>query len=263
MVGQLVMLPVRVGVRATRLWFRVVEETVTVSATATGRVIELLTSRGSGGDGAGSGPGWGEDGAGGAPRSGGDGASTAPGSGAEDAGGTAPGPATSTTEPRSRRAGAAERDEVSDSTRVQARPDDERPQARRDVERAQTETQTPTEVHDFASPPAQPAPAPPLSAEPAHVSEEPELVEELAEPGAEEGAGAQVRVEPPWDGYGKMNAKQVLSRLASASPAELAAVELYEGSHRRRQTILNAVDRELRHANGSGSPTQERGRIDG
>lgn len=91
------------------------------------------------------------------------------------------------------------------------------------------------------------------------MSEEPELVEELAEPGAEEGAGAEVHVQPPWDEYEAMNAKQVISRLASASPAELAGVELYEGTHRRRQTILNAVERELRHTSGRGSHTQKRG----
>src|SRR5689334_19972782 len=36
--------------------------------------------------------------------------------------------------------------------------------------------------------------------EPAHISEEPELVEEFAEPGAEDGAGAEVHVQEPWDG---------------------------------------------------------------
>jgi hypothetical protein len=88
------------------------------------------------------------------------------------------------------------------------------------------------------------------------VSEEPTLVEELAEPGAEDGAGAEIRVDEPWEGYARMNAKQVLARLNSATPAALAAVQLYEGRHRRRQTILNAVQRELRSANGSGSRSQ-------
>jgi hypothetical protein len=123
----------------------------------------------------------------------------------------------------------------------------------------QVPVQPPTEVRDFAPPRAHPAPSGPSSDEPAHVSEEPELVEEFAEPGAEEGAGAEVHVDPPWDGYELMNAKQVISRLASADPAELAAVELYEGTHRRRQTILNSAERELRRGSGSGSQTQERG----
>jgi hypothetical protein len=50
-----------------------------------------------------------------------------------------------------------------------------------------------------------------------------------------------------------MNAKRVIARLGSASTAELAAVQLYESGTRGRQTILNAVDRELRSTNGSGS----------
>jgi hypothetical protein len=80
---------------------------------------------------------------------------------------------------------------------------------------------------------------------PEHVSEEPSLVLESAEPGAEEGAGASVQVREPWDGYARMNARTVISRLAGASAAELAAVDLYERAHRSRRTILEAVEREL------------------
>lgn len=93
--------------------------------------------------------------------------------------------------------------------------------------------------------------------EPFHVSEEPELVREEAEPGAEEGAGAEVTVTEPWEGYGRMNAREVIARARSASVAELAAVRLYESGHRSRQTVLTAVDRELKTANG-GRMTQER-----
>jgi hypothetical protein len=81
---------------------------------------------------------------------------------------------------------------------------------------------------------------------PEHVSEEPELVAETAEPGAEEGAGASVTVREPWEGYASMNARTVISRLAQATAAELAAVELYEGAHRARSTVLEAAERELR-----------------
>jgi hypothetical protein len=94
------------------------------------------------------------------------------------------------------------------------------------------------------------------------VSEEPELVEELAEPGAEQGAGAEVHVAPPWDDYDRLSARQVISRIASGDPAELAAVQLYESTNRCRQTILNAVERELKITNGSGSHTNQRGRTD-
>jgi len=81
-------------------------------------------------------------------------------------------------------------------------------------------------------------------------------VEEFAEPGAEEGAGAEVHINEPWEGYARLNAKQVLARLSTATPAELATVQLYESGHRRRQTILNAVQRQLRSANGRSSRSQ-------
>jgi hypothetical protein len=200
MVGELILLPVRVGVRVTRLWFRAVEETVSMTSTATGRVVELLASRGR--DGAGS--------------------ETLP---REDAAAQS-GPSPSEGELRAPGDG---------RTQAPARPS--RPPRR-----------------DLQPPPA--LDVVPRS-EPVHVSEEPELVEEFAEPGAEQGAGAEVHVDPPWEGYERMNVKQVIARLATADPAELAAVQLYEGSTRRRRTILNAVERELRNPNGSGSRANE------
>lgn len=89
------------------------------------------------------------------------------------------------------------------------------------------------------------------AAEPRHVSEEPELVEESAEPGAEDGAGADITVIEPWNGYREMSARDVIDRARQASPAELAAIGLYEARHRARQTVLAAVDRQLKLANGS------------
>ncbi len=88
--------------------------------------------------------------------------------------------------------------------------------------------------------------------EPAHVSEQPELVRETAEPGAEEGAGATATVREPWDGYRQMSAKEVIARSAEATPAELAAVQLYESANRSRRTVLDAARRQLRTANGRG-----------
>jgi hypothetical protein len=94
--------------------------------------------------------------------------------------------------------------------------------------------------------------APPVS-EPVHVSEEPELVRESAEAGAEDGAGAQLTVLEPWNGYAHMNAREVIARARQASRAELAAVRLFESRHRGRQTVLAAIDRQLKLASG-GSP---------
>jgi hypothetical protein len=89
--------------------------------------------------------------------------------------------------------------------------------------------------------------------EPTHVSEEPELVREVAEPGAEDGAGATITVAEPWNGYARMSAKDVIARARTGNPAELAAVRLYESRHRSRQTVLAAVDRQLKLA-GGGAP---------
>jgi hypothetical protein len=70
-------------------------------------------------------------------------------------------------------------------------------------------------------------------------------VAEAADPGAEDGAGAEVRVAEPWEGYRQLHAADVVDRITGADPATLAAVELYELSSRRRQTVLDAVAREL------------------
>jgi hypothetical protein len=92
-----------------------------------------------------------------------------------------------------------------------------------------------------------PAP-PPIAPEPAHVSESPELVQEIAEPGAEDGAGAQVRIAEPWEGYRQMTAADIIDHLASASREELATVELYELAGRRRTSVVAAAQRALKQA---------------
>lgn len=93
----------------------------------------------------------------------------------------------------------------------------------------------------------------PVSEEPAHVSEEPALVHELAEQGAEEGAGAQVTIDQPWVGYARLNAREVIARLGDSDPAELAAVKLYESANQARQTVLSAVERQLARARRGGT----------
>ena len=81
-----------------------------------------------------------------------------------------------------------------------------------------------------------------------HVSEEPELVEEVAEPGAEDGAGAQVRIAEPWEGYRTMKAADVIDRLSSVSVEVLATVELYELAGRNRRSVVAAAQRALKRA---------------
>jgi diacylglycerol O-acyltransferase / wax synthase len=78
-----------------------------------------------------------------------------------------------------------------------------------------------------------------------HVETEDELVESFAERGAEDGAGAELEVQEPWDGYDAMTAADIVDRLTGASAAAAGLVELYERRHRGRKTVLAAADRAL------------------
>ena len=167
MVGDLITLPLRVGVRATTLWLRATEQTVAVLADATGRLIDSVVSR----------------------------------------------------EPPPTR---FERETAHEpyTSHAPARP--------------------PLADHGAAEP------------EPAHITEQPELVGAVADPGAEGGAGATVHVREPWEGYKRMRADDVVDRIAAATTAELAAIELFETAGKRRVTVLEAVERQLRVSHGSG-----------
>ncbi len=92
-----------------------------------------------------------------------------------------------------------------------------------------------------------------LFADTTHVSEEPVVVEEVADPGVEDGAGAQIHIEEPWDGYRRMHASEVIARIDTATAAELAAVNLYESAHQARQTVLQAVERQLEKVSRGGA----------
>lgn len=78
------------------------------------------------------------------------------------------------------------------------------------------------------------------------VDDEPELVAEFAEPGAEEGASAAVEVDEPWEGYDDLTAEEAIARIGGADAAALAVVELYERSHKQRRTVLAAAERRQR-----------------
>lgn len=98
---------------------------------------------------------------------------------------------------------------------------------------------------------AAPAPvaAPPSpSPGPAHVSTEPELVEAFSEPGAQDGAGAQIRIEEPWPAYRSLKARDIIARLPSATREELATVELFELAHANRRSVVVAARRALKKA---------------
>ena len=104
-------------------------------------------------------------------------------------------------------------------------------------------TPVPVDALPVDTPPVD-APLPPLDG-PVHVSEDAEIVETVAESGAKDGAGAEVHVAEPWDGYREMKADDVIDRITGATVAELGAVELYELSGRSRQSVIDAVRREL------------------
>jgi ferritin-like metal-binding protein YciE len=98
--------------------------------------------------------------------------------------------------------------------------------------------------------PQPPAPIPdarpPAPEEPTHVSEEPELVGEFAEAGAEDEAGAEVEIAEPWQGYDRMKAAEIQRRVEDSSNEVAAVVRLYESAGKNRQTVLRAAERRLR-----------------
>jgi hypothetical protein len=103
------------------------------------------------------------------------------------------------------------------------------------------------------APRSQPAP-PPVAPEPAHIEEEVELVGTSADAGAQDSPGPNIRVDEPWPGYRVMTAPEVSDRLVVADAATLAAVKLYESSHRKRKMVVTEVDRRLASVSG-GSQT--------
>jgi ferritin-like metal-binding protein YciE len=75
--------------------------------------------------------------------------------------------------------------------------------------------------------------------------EDAEVVAEFSEPGAEQGAGAEVHVDPPWEDYDRMTATEIEDRLHDADAVLAAAVQLYEGSRKQRGTVMRAAERAL------------------
>ena len=96
------------------------------------------------------------------------------------------------------------------------------------------------------APSATPAPAPEPPAEEEQVDEGTVLVAEVAESGAEDGAGPELEVEEPWEGYDRMTAEEIESLLSEASREAVAAVQLYEAVTKSRDSVLEAAERRLR-----------------
>jgi hypothetical protein len=107
------------------------------------------------------------------------------------------------------------------------------------------DVQPPTPA-EAASAPADSPPAVPDELIPDHVDEEVVLVAEVAEEGAADGAGPELHVDEPWDGYDRMAAVEVCDRLTAATAELAAAVELYESTRKSRRSVLDAAERALR-----------------
>src|SRR5947209_4303998 len=84
-----------------------------------------------------------------------------------------------------------------------------------------------------------------------HLDEEATLVMESADPGAADGVGAVVTVDPPWPNYGRMKAAEVIDRIAVEPASVLAVLLLYERSHRARRSVIAASERELARLAGT------------
>jgi hypothetical protein len=99
---------------------------------------------------------------------------------------------------------------------------------------------------ETGSAPADAPPAVPDSLIPDHVDEEVVLVAEVAEEGAEDGAGPELHIAEPWEGYDRMAAVEVCDRLTAATAELAAAVELYESARRGRRSVLEAAGRAIK-----------------
>ena len=85
----------------------------------------------------------------------------------------------------------------------------------------------------------------PILPEPPVVVEE-ELVEQVAERGAETAPGPEIEIDEPWEGYGRMKAAEIRARLADESPATAGMVEIYERAHKGRKQVVDAAEKAQR-----------------
>jgi ferritin-like metal-binding protein YciE len=104
---------------------------------------------------------------------------------------------------------------------------------------------------------AEAAPSPAAMRETAReaADEDVELVAEVADPGAEAGAGAEIHVDPPWEGYDRMTAAEIERRLENADAVVAAAVQLYERSGKGRESVLRAAEHALKERSARAGRT--------
>lgn len=63
----------------------------------------------------------------------------------------------------------------------------------------------------------------------------------LAETEGSAAPTATLRVDEPWEGYGAMKAGDIVDRLTASDQATKAIVRLYEQTHKKRKSVLNAT----------------------
>ncbi len=85
------------------------------------------------------------------------------------------------------------------------------------------------------------------------IDDGPVPVAEFGEAGAQDGAGAEVHVDAPWDGYDAMKVADLKARLAAADRETLAAVVLYEGFGRKRRSVIDTAEKRLTRLSVPGS----------
>ncbi len=88
--------------------------------------------------------------------------------------------------------------------------------------------------------------APPVPPQAKTIDDEPELVAEFGEAGAEDPAGPEVTVAEPWEGYARLAATDVREQLTAHEAEVAAAILLFEPLHRNRRTVIQAAERRLR-----------------
>jgi hypothetical protein len=77
---------------------------------------------------------------------------------------------------------------------------------------------------------------------------EEELVEQVAERGAETAPGPEIKIAEPWEGYARMKVGEIRDRLAAVDTATAGMVEIYERANKNRKSVIEASERAQRRA---------------
>jgi hypothetical protein len=117
--------------------------------------------------------------------------------------------------------------------------------ARREAERVAAEEAAarrpaarPSAARRRTKPAPRPRPVAPAPEPPEHVSED---AEQVASFGPADAPGPLLEVEPPWEGYDRQSASEVVQRVRQGDEATRAVVLLYERTHKGRKSVLDAA----------------------